>query len=167
VTSKSLKSEPTVKIICLFPPLRKLGIASRQRLSVMTSRCSLSRPSVASTTNPRLFAGSSKLARLLKKFSPCAPHLASASTTLGVPLTYQLLVAVCLKLSSTKQMHLLGSIRVLLNSATIFLIPLAIVVATNMNLGTGVSTISNPMDNRAQSYVAGKRWLLLKDIRVS
>ena len=115
---------------------------------MMESRCSLSRPSVASTAKPRLFAERSKPERLLKKFSPYALHLASANTTLGAPSTYQLPVAVRSKSSSTKRLRLLGLMRALPNLATIFLIPLAITVVTNMNRGIGVLTMPNPSFER-------------------
>jgi len=77
-------------------------------------------------------------------FLPFAPRQDLASTTLAAPLTYQLPGAVRLNWSSSKPLRLLGSVRTPQNLAIISLIPLAIIVVTNMNLGIGASKTPNP-----------------------
>ena len=124
--------------------LQKLGVISTQRPSVMVYRCLLFPPSAASTGKPRLFVESLKPAQPSKKFLLYVLPLALASTTRGALSTYRLQIVVRLKSRSTKRRRSLGLMRALLNLATRSLIPVAIIVVTNMSLGTGVLTPNPP-----------------------
>ena len=80
----------------------------------------------------------------LKIFSPSVRRRALANNTPGAPSTSQPQAAARSKSSSTKPLLMPGSINMLPNSATISLIPLAILGVINMSLGIGVSKTPNP-----------------------
>ena len=119
------------------------------------------------TGKPRSFAENLKLGRRLKVFSPFARLRVLANTTLGAPSISQLPVAARSKKSWIKPLHMLGSINVQPNSATIFHIPLAIYGVINMNLGIGVSNTPTFVIWRSneQLFYYQHNWRVLWPIR--